>query len=78
MKPVGPLMMEHRLIDRMLALLAREHRSIIETENIDYEFLDVSIYFLKTYVDKFHHGKEEDILFKELAENRFLWKTGKC
>lgn len=68
MKPVGPLMIEHRLIDRMLTLLTREHRRIIETENIDYEFLDASIIFFKTYVDKFHHGKEEDILFKELAE----------
>ncbi len=68
MKPVGPLMIEHRLIDRMLALLSREHRCIVETENIDYEFLDISINFLKTYLDKFHHGKEEDILFRELAE----------
>lgn len=68
MKPVGPLMIEHRLIDRMLALLALDHRRIIETENIDYEFLDISINFLKTYVDKFHHGKEEDILFRELSE----------
>ena len=47
MKPVGPLMIEHRLIDRMLALLAMEHRSIVETKNIDYEFLDISINFLK-------------------------------
>lgn len=68
MKPVGPLMIEHRLIDRMLALLAMEHRSIVETGNIDYEFLDISINFLKTFVDKFHHEKEEDILFRELAE----------
>ena len=63
-------MIEHRLIDRMLALLAHEHRKIKETGNIDYEFLDVSINFLKTYVDRFHHGKEEDILFRELAEKR--------
>ncbi len=68
MKPVAPLMIEHRLIDRMLALLALEHRRIVESENIDYGFLDVSIDFLKTYVDKYHHGKEEDILFRELDE----------
>jgi len=61
-------MIEHRLIDRMLVLLVNEHRRIAETGNIEYEFLDISINFLKTYVDKFHHGKEEDILFKELAE----------
>ncbi len=68
MKPIGPLMMEHRLIERMLALLTREHRRLIETGNVDHEFFDASILFLKTYVDKFHHGKEENILFKELAE----------
>ncbi len=68
MKPVGPLMIEHRLIERMLALLTREHRRIIETGNVDYEFLDASILFLKTFVDKLHHEKEENILFKELAE----------
>ncbi len=67
MKPIGPLMIEHRLIDRMLALLALEHRKIVESQNVDYEFLDASIDFLKTYIDKFHHGKEEDILFRELA-----------
>jgi hemerythrin-like domain-containing protein len=68
MKPTGPLMIEHRLIDRMLALLALEHRRLVESNKINYEFLDTSIDFLKTYVDKFHHGKEEDILFRELAE----------
>ncbi len=68
MKPISPLMIEHRLVDRMLALLTREHRRTVETGNVDYEFLDASILFLRTYVDKFHHGKEEDILFKELAE----------
>ncbi len=68
MKPIGPLMIEHRLIERMLALLTLEHHRIVETKNIDYEFLDASIDFLKTYVDKYHHGKEEDILFKELSE----------
>jgi hypothetical protein len=45
MKPVGPLMIEHWLIDRVLALLDQEHRRIIETGNIDHEFLDVSINF---------------------------------
>ncbi len=68
MKPIGPLMIEHRLIERMLALLTLEHHRIVESKNIDYEFLDASIDFLKTYVDKYHHGKEEDILFKELSE----------
>ncbi len=68
MKPIRPLMIEHMLIDRMITLLAQEHHRISETGNIDYAFLDIGINFLKTYVDKFHHGKEEEILFRELAE----------
>jgi len=68
MKPIGPLMIEHMLIDRMITLLAQEHHRIIETGNIDYAFLDIGIHFFKTYVDKFHHGKEEAILFRELDE----------
>ncbi len=67
MKPTAPLMIEHRLIERMLALFSREYRRISESGAVDYGFLDISLDFFKTYVDKFHHGKEEEILFKELA-----------
>lgn len=60
-------MIEHRLIERMLVLFAHEQHKIIETGNVDYAFLDMSLDFFKTYVDKFHHGKEENILFRELG-----------
>jgi hemerythrin-like domain-containing protein len=60
-------MIEHWLIERMLALFAGEQRTISESGAVDYGFLDISLDFFKTYVDKFHHGKEEDILFRELA-----------
>ena len=67
MKPTGPLMVEHRLNERMLALLADERRKINETGAADIAFLDAILDFFRTYVDKFHHGKEEEILFKEIA-----------
>ncbi len=67
MKPTGPLMIEHRLIERMLALFAHEQRRMSDTGTVDHGFLVLSLDFFRTYVDKFHHGKEEDILFKELA-----------
>ncbi len=60
-------MIEHRLIERMLALFAGEQRRISESGEVDHGFLNISLDFFKTYVDKFHHGKEEDILFRELA-----------
>lgn len=67
MKPIGPLMREHRLIERMIALLNEELKQLKEKNEIDVEFLMVAIDFIRTYADRTHHGKEEDILFRELA-----------
>jgi hemerythrin-like domain-containing protein len=61
-------MIEHRLIERMIALFAGEQRRISEAGAVDYGFFDIGLDFFKTYVDRFHHGKEEDILFRDLAE----------
>lgn len=66
MMPIGPLMIEHRLIERMIGVLEREiHR--IETErHVNTVFIDSTVDFIRFYADKCHHGKEEDILFREL------------
>lgn len=68
MLPIGPLMIEHRLMERMLALLKKEADRIEREKNINAEFLDTAIDFNRTYVDRGHHGKEEEILLKELGE----------
>lgn len=65
MEPIGPLMIEHRLIERMLdairiaAALARERGAIDPAD------VDVVVDFMRTYADRMHHGKEEDILFRD-------------
>ncbi len=66
MKPVGSLMIEHRVIERMLALLNHEHTKIISEGKVDSSVIDVAIDFFTTYVDRFHHGKEERVLFRDL------------
>ena len=66
--PVGPLMKEHRMIERMIELLRRESRRIAEEREVDPTFLDTAVDFIRTYADRTHHGKEEDILFRDLAE----------
>jgi hemerythrin-like domain-containing protein len=38
-----------------------------ETGAVDYGFLDSCLDFFRIYVDANHHGKEEEILFKDLA-----------
>ena len=75
MQPIGPLMIEHRLIERLLHLMAREFTRIKANMEVDPEFafvdpvfIDTAVDFIRTYADRCHHGKEEDILFKALAE----------
>lgn len=67
MLPVGLLMKEHRLIEKMIGLLKEELDKIILSKNVDHDFLDKALDFIKIYADKCHHGKEEDILFRDLS-----------
>ena len=66
--PTGPLVWEHRLIERMIALMREQLELIDETGAIDPHFIDTATDFIRTYADRCHHGKEEDILFRELAK----------
>jgi hemerythrin-like domain-containing protein len=70
MKPRGLLMIEHRLIEKMISLIKKELARLNsgESQKPDPKFLDNAIDFIRTYADRTHHGKEEDILFAKLAE----------
>jgi hemerythrin-like domain-containing protein len=74
MQPIGPLMIEHRLIERLLKFMGQELRRVKDNIAVDPEFafvdpvfIDTAVDFIRTYADRCHHGKEEDILFKALA-----------
>ncbi len=66
MMPIAPLMLEHRLIERMLNATKNEIRSV-ELGKGDPRFIDLAIDFITTYADRCHQGKEEEILFHVLA-----------
>ena len=75
MLPIAPLMIEHRLIERMIRLLDQEQTRIRENIGVlpefafvNAKFIDAAVDFMKTYADQVHHGKEEDILFTALLE----------
>jgi hemerythrin-like domain-containing protein len=70
MKPIGPLMIEHRLIERMVRLLDRQLKRTAETSQVDTNLISTGVDFFRMYADKTHHGKEEDILFEELSAKR--------
>lgn len=66
MQARGPLMIEHRLIERMLAIIQDALAEAGKTKKIDPVFVDIAVDFVQTYADRTHHGKEEDILFRDL------------
>ena len=67
MHPIGPLMHEHRLIERLVRLIVKEAAAIESGRRPDHRFIDNAVDFFKYFADRCHHGKEEKILFKELA-----------
>ena len=67
MLPIGPLMREHRLIERMTEVIKSELTKMRERTEADPSIIDGAVDFFRTYADRCHHGKEEHILFKELA-----------
>ena len=70
MLPIGPLMIEHRLIERMVAVMKVELARIEREVKIDHEFISIATDFIRSYADRCHHGKEEGILFLELGKKR--------
>ena len=68
MLPVEHLISEHRLIKKMVRLLQTEAERIVATGKVDQEFIEGAVDFFRTYADKYHHGKEEGVLFKELSK----------
>lgn len=70
MKPIGPLMIEHRLIERMIRIIGEEIGTMTGNRKVDTVFVDTCVDFFRTYADRTHHGKEEDILFRDLARKK--------
>ncbi len=66
MQARAPLMIEHRLIERMLLVIKGILAKIESKHNVDPVFVDIAVDFIRVYADRTHHGKEEDILFREL------------
>ena len=66
MLPVAPLMIEHRLIERMIKVIGKEIIRIEKKGIVDPAFIDNAVDFIRVYADRCHHGKEENILFRDL------------
>lgn len=68
MQARGPLMIEHRLIEQMLNVIQEKLNNAEKIKSIDPLFVDTAVDFIRVYADRTHHGKEEDILFRDLRK----------
>ena len=63
-------MIEHRLIEGMLSIIKTVLSKIESEKKVDPIVVDKAVDFIRVYADQTHHGKEEDILFRELRKKR--------
>jgi hemerythrin-like domain-containing protein len=61
-------MIEHSLIKKMVSLLVRERDRLKAGGKLDRDFNRAAVDFFRMYADRTHHGKEEQILFRELKK----------
>jgi hemerythrin-like domain-containing protein len=67
MQARGPLMIEHRLIERMISVIDLELARIRRSGKTEPLLIDTTVDFIRVYADRTHHGKEEEIFFRVLA-----------
>lgn len=68
MNPVDILIDEHENVKRALALIKKMSMEIIRGKDPDTGDFYLISSFISDYADAYHHGKEEEILFKYMEE----------
>lgn len=68
MKPTEELVNEHNGIKRMLRILEEVARRLEAGEQVAVADLEAMVDFVRTFADRCHHGKEEDLLFVAMEE----------
>lgn len=70
MLPVDILISEHVLIIRVVDLTKKETEQIKKTMLVKLGLITDVVNFFRIYADRYHHGKEEGILFKALSQKK--------
>ncbi len=77
MESIKIMVAEHENVRRMLKIIRKACYQVLINGNYDIDDFPKIIDFVRTYTDKLHHGKEEDILFKTMEkELEKLAKSG--
>lgn len=73
--PVRLLVDEHVVIKRWLALIPKVV-AVLDTQPADaWLWIEQGVALIKNYADRYHHAKEEDILFKYVDESMEIIKV---
>ncbi len=67
---------EHEGIKLMLGILERVTSIAESGQKLDLEHIERMLEFFRVFVDRCHHGKEEDLLFPELEKHGILKNGG--
>src|SRR3972149_7654828 len=62
---------DNREIEKMLTLLELTSKKLENGETVPADILKKALDFIRNFADNYHHGKEEDILFKKMGEKGF-------
>ncbi len=76
MEAIETLMNEHRTIEKVIHALVAFTQELQRRAATDREELSRFVGFLQRYADQLHHGKEEDILFRAMADHGFPTEGG--
>ena len=75
--PVEILITEHKLIIYAVGVLRKEQQKIAAAGKVDPNSIVAAVDFFRTYADRYHHGKEEGILFNALYGRKLSVADGK-
>jgi hemerythrin-like domain-containing protein len=73
--PIRELVDEHDRIKILLRSIPKVCEIMKSLNGLDYKLILDCVEFIKNYADKFHHSKEEEILFKYIDENSEVVKS---
>jgi hemerythrin-like domain-containing protein len=69
MNSIELMVEEHKYIMRMLKVVRNACYKVLKGSEIEYDDFFKMIDFIRNYADKYHHGKEEKFLFKEMQSH---------
>lgn len=69
MNSIDVLVNEHNNIKRVLKIIRCLCVNMVEGNKVEIDDFSKIIDFIRNYADKYHHGKEEEMLFKYMQED---------